>query len=73
VNKTIKEATVKRFYYNTHEQLREHLKTFIGTYNYAKRLKALEGLTPYEFTVEILETDPQRFDKGVCYDVGVYS
>jgi hypothetical protein len=63
MNKTIKEATVKRYYYNNHEQLRELLNTFINAYNFAKRLKALEGLTPYEFIVKAWETDPQRFNK----------
>jgi hypothetical protein len=72
MNKTIKEATVKQHYYNTHEQLRKHLKTFIDSYNYAKRLKALKGLTPYEFIVKILETDFQRFDKVGLHNVGLY-
>ena len=43
------EATVKRFYYETHDQLREHLAKFVAAYNFAKRLKTLQGLTPYEF------------------------
>ena len=48
MNRTIKEATVKRFYYETHDQLREHLANFVAAYNFAKRLKTLHGLTPYE-------------------------
>jgi transposase-like protein len=61
MNKTIKEATVRRYYYSSHEQLREHLRTFIDAYNFAKRLKTLKGLTPYEFTVKIWQNDPQHF------------
>jgi transposase InsO family protein len=49
MNRTIKEATVKRFYYETHDQLRSHLADFVQVYNFAKRLKTLKGLTPYEF------------------------
>ena len=48
MNRTIKEATIKKFYYQHHEKLQEHLEAFIETYNYAQPLKALEGMTPYE-------------------------
>jgi len=49
MNRTIKEATVKRFHYTTHDQLRSHLADFVSAYNFAKRLKTLKGLTPYEY------------------------
>jgi hypothetical protein len=45
MNRTIKEATIKRFYYETHDQLRSHLADFVAAYNFAKRLKTLKGLT----------------------------
>ncbi len=32
MNRTLKEATVKRYYYQTHEQLKEHLQTFLMAY-----------------------------------------
>ncbi len=38
MNRTIKEA-VKRFYYETHAQLRSHLGDFVSAYNFAKRLE----------------------------------
>jgi transposase InsO family protein len=41
MNRTIKEATVKRFHYETHEQLRTHLTDFVTAYNFARRLKTL--------------------------------
>jgi len=46
MNRTIKEATVSRYHYSTHQQLREHLYNFLNAYNFAKRLKTLQGLTP---------------------------
>ncbi len=49
MNRTIKEATVRRYYYQTHNLLRTHLETFIQAYNFAKRLKALKGQTPFEY------------------------
>ena len=48
MNRTLKEATVRRYHYETHRQLREHLEAFLNAYNFAKRLKTLWGLTPYE-------------------------
>ena len=49
MNRTIKEATVKRYHYDSHQQLEAHLAVFIDAYNYGRRLKTLKGLTPYEF------------------------
>jgi hypothetical protein len=46
MNRTIKDATVRRFYYETHNNLRAHLATFLNAYNFAKHLKSLRGLTP---------------------------
>ena len=61
MNRTIKEATVRRFYYDTHDQLRTHLDACIGAYNFAKRLKTLKGLTPFEFIVQQWTNKPERF------------
>ncbi len=61
MNRTIKEATVKRFYYETHDQLRQHLTDFVAAYNFARRLKTLRGLTPYEAICKAWTDDPSRF------------
>ncbi|TDI63291.1 MAG: IS481 family transposase [Alphaproteobacteria bacterium] len=61
MNRTIKEATVKRYYYDNHDQLRSHLEAFISAYNYARRLKTLKGLTPYEYICKIWTNKPQTF------------
>jgi hypothetical protein len=42
----IKEATVKRQPHYSHDQLRTHFRDFIAAYNFARRLKPLNGLTP---------------------------
>ena len=44
MSRTLKDATVRRYHYETHDKLRTHLKTFLDTYNFAKRLKTLLGL-----------------------------
>ena len=61
MNRTLKEATVRRYHYETHDQLREHLDTFLAAYNFAKRLKTLRGLTPYEFICKCWTENPDQF------------
>ena len=61
MNRTIKDATVKRFHYDDHDQLRQHLADFIAAYNFGRRLKTLKGLTPYEFICKQWTIEPQRF------------
>jgi transposase InsO family protein len=61
MNRTLKEATVKRFHYDTHDQLRAHLQLFVDAYNHARRLKTLRGLTPYEFICQVWTKEPERF------------
>ncbi len=61
MNRTIKEATVQRYHYDSHEQLRAHLGDFIAAYNFAKRLKTLGGLTAYEFICKCWQKEPDRF------------
>ena len=48
MNRTLKEATVRRYHYDSHDQLRQHLGAFLDAYNFGKRLKTLKGLTPFE-------------------------
>lgn len=61
MNRTIKEATVKRYHYDSHDQLRVHLADFMAAHNFARRLKTLSGLTPYEYICKIWTSEPQRF------------
>ncbi len=61
MNRTIKEVTVKRYYYETHEQLKKHLKLFLAAYNFAQRLKTIKGLTPYEYIIKCWQNDKERF------------
>ncbi len=61
MNRTIKDATVKRYHYDTHDHLRAHLRLFVDAYNHARRLKTLRGLTPYEFICQAWTREPDRF------------
>ena len=61
MNRTIKDATVKRYHDDSHDQLRTHLRDFLDAYNFARRLKTLRGLTPYEYICKIWTSEPDRF------------
>ena len=61
MKRTIKEATVKRDHYESHDQLRTHLQTFLKAYTFAKRRKTLKGLTPHEYICKIWTKEPERF------------
>jgi hypothetical protein len=38
-----------------------HLSDFLDAYNYARRLKTLSGLTPYEYICKIWTSEPDLF------------
>ena len=74
MNRTIKEATVKRYYYDNHQQLKQHLYNFVNAYNFAKRLKTLKGLTPYEFIIKTWQNKPKLFIIDPCqHNLGLNS
>src|SRR5215207_7182881 len=74
MNRTLKEATVKRYHYDSHDQLRAHLQLFLDAYNHARRLKTLRGLTPYEHVCQVWTKEPDRFRLDPSHHIpGPYS
>jgi transposase InsO family protein len=69
MNRTIKEATVKRYHYDSHRQLESHLTDFISAYNFARRLKTLKGLTPYENICKTWTKEPERFNLNTIHQM----
>ena len=69
MNRTIKEATVKRYHYDSHDQLRQHLGDFVTAYNFGRRLKTLKGLTPYEAICKAWLAEPQRFTSDPTHQI----
>lgn len=61
MNRAIKDATVKRFRYDSHDQPRRHLDDFVAACNFARRPKRLRGLTPYGSIRKAWADDPQPF------------
>ena len=65
MNRTIKEATVQSYYYSNHQQLERHLNDFLLAYNFARRLKALRGKTPWQFLEQQWQKNPQLFHQNI--------
>jgi hypothetical protein len=61
MNRTLKEATVKKYHDQTDQHRKAHLQAFLMAYNLAKRLKTLRGLTPYGYICQCWQKEPERF------------
>ena len=61
MNRTIKDATVRRHRHDDHAQLERRLTDFIAAYNFGRRPKTLKGLTPYASTCKGWAVEPHRF------------
>jgi transposase InsO family protein len=63
MNRTLKDATVRRYRCGSHDELRRHLRLFLDAYNHARRLETLRGLTPCEFICKTWTEQPSRADR----------
>lgn len=61
MNRTLKEATVNSFHYASHDELKQHLHAYLMAYNFAKRLKAIKGKTPWQFILNQWTIHPEYF------------
>ncbi len=61
MNRTLKEATVNNFYYASHDKLKKHIHAYLMAYNFAKRLKAIKGNTPWQFILSQWTIHPEYF------------
>jgi transposase-like protein len=61
MNRTLKEATVNNFHYASHDELKHHLHAYLMAYNFAKRLKAIKGKTPWQFILNQWTIHPEYF------------
>ncbi|MGI2257555.1 hypothetical protein ACRRVD_03360 [Candidatus Cardinium hertigii] len=48
--------------YANHNQLKTHLHAYLMAYNFAKRLKALKGKTPWKSILDTWEKNPEYFN-----------
>ena len=61
MNRTVKDATVHAFHYQTLLSLKAHLDAFITAYNFAKHLKSLRWRTPFQAICDAWTKDPTPF------------
>ena len=61
MNRTLKEATVHTFHYASHDELKKPLQAYLMAYNFAKRLKAIKGNTPWQFLLNPWTNHPEYF------------
>ena len=61
MNRTLKEATVRSYHYDTGRQLEERPTAFLDAHNFTKRLKTLRGLTPHEHICNVRADQSDRF------------
>jgi transposase-like protein len=52
MNRTIKEATIKIYFYENLEELKNHLRLWLKYYNHEKQLKSLKFKSPYSKVLE---------------------
>ena len=71
MNRTIKDATVKRYHYDDHDQLRRHLADFVAAYNFGtpsedpQRPHALRvHLKMLDFRARPIQTQPTPSNAG---------
>ena len=64
-NRTIKEETVRKFHYSNILEFKKHLKLFIDAYNGAKKLRAINHLTPKEKLLELYKKDATVFKRKI--------
>ncbi len=64
MNRTIKEATTKTYHYQSVNELRAHLHSFMMAYNCVKKLRAIGRKTPYEMVLTWWQKQPKLFNKS---------
>lgn len=60
MNRTIEEASVKRFHRDSRDRPRTHLGEVMAAYPFARRLETLRVLAPYDCIGKIPTSEPDR-------------
>jgi transposase InsO family protein len=60
-NKMLKNHTTKTYHYDSPQQLKAHLMTFLLYYNHQKKLKSLKFISPYDKLIQIYQQQPELF------------
>ena len=65
-SRMIKEAALRRYHSDGHQQLRVHLELFLDASNHARRLKSLKGLAPSQLTRKEWQARPNLLCEEPC-------
>ena len=63
-NKTIKNATTKTYHYESVDEFKKHLMSWLLFYNHQKKLKALKFKSPYAMLLEKFDSNPELFKEN---------
>ena len=69
MNHTIKDETVKKFRYDTYEQLEDDFLRFQDHHNLETRLKSIGELTPYEKVLQFSGDHPEKFTRELTKEI----
>jgi transposase InsO family protein len=67
MNRTIKDATTKRYHYDSHDQLQRPRAVPRRLQPHARRLKTLKSLTPAQFIWKERQSKPELFHEEPCH------
>jgi len=60
--RVLKDHTTKTYHYDSIEQLKHHIMSFLLLYNYQRPLKSLKYKTPYDIIVDNYNMNPKLFN-----------
>ena len=61
MNRMLKDATVKRYHYRTHDELRQHLATFLMAYNLCEAAQGTSQADALRVHLPPWQKTPERF------------
>ena len=64
MNRTIKEATIKIYFYEDLDELKKHLMLWLLMYNYEKKLKSLNYESPYDIILKEFDEKASNFKES---------
>jgi transposase InsO family protein len=68
-NRTLKEATLKKYHYDNKDIMEKHINDFIIVYNCAKKLSAIKRMTPAQFCIKSYQENPKAFRKNPYHQI----
>jgi len=63
-NRILKNYTTKTYFYETLDELKEHMMTFLLYYNHQRKLKALHYQVPFDILLKEFERNPAAFNNN---------